>query len=84
MYEFIERIPYELTGAQMRVIREISNDMESPSPMQRLVQGDVGSGKTVVAAGRSVQGGEERLSGCDDGADGTSGGAASENFSGTV
>lgn len=50
VYEFIERLPYELTGAQMRVIREISNDMESPSPMQRLVQGDVGSGKTVVAA----------------------------------
>lgn len=48
--EFINRLPYELTDAQTRVLREIANDMESPAPMQRLVQGDVGSGKTVVAA----------------------------------
>lgn len=48
--EFIERLPYELTDAQARVLREITNDMESPAPMQRLVQGDVGSGKTAVAA----------------------------------
>lgn len=50
VYEFAERLPYELTDAQMRVLREISNDMESPSAMQRLIQGDVGSGKTAVAA----------------------------------
>lgn len=48
--EFIRQLPYELTDAQTRVLREIANDMESPAPMQRLVQGDVGSGKTVVAA----------------------------------
>lgn len=48
--EFVGSLPYELTDAQQRVLREISNDMESPAPMQRLVQGDVGSGKTVVAA----------------------------------
>lgn len=50
VYEFAERLPYELTDAQMRVLREISNDMESPAAMQRLIQGDVGSGKTAVAA----------------------------------
>lgn len=45
----IERLPYELTGAQKRVIREIVADMTSGTPMNRLLQGDVGSGKTVVA-----------------------------------
>ncbi|HHT9153687.1 MAG TPA: ATP-dependent DNA helicase RecG, partial [Candidatus Hypogeohydataceae bacterium YC40] len=41
--------PFKLTGAQERVIREIRSDMQSPRPMNRLLQGDVGSGKTVVA-----------------------------------
>ncbi len=45
----IESLPYELTAAQKRVLREIREDMKSPRTMNRLVQGDVGSGKTIVA-----------------------------------
>jgi ATP-dependent DNA helicase RecG len=44
-----ELLPFNLTGAQERVAREIYNDMQSSRSMQRLVQGDVGSGKTMVA-----------------------------------
>ena len=44
-----EELPYSLTNAQTRVVREILRDQKSPWPMNRLVQGDVGSGKTVVA-----------------------------------
>lgn len=44
-----ERIPFELTGAQKRVLREIQADMSSGRQMNRLLQGDVGSGKTMVA-----------------------------------
>ncbi|MDP2624635.1 MAG: ATP-dependent DNA helicase RecG, partial [Candidatus Peregrinibacteria bacterium] len=47
---FLEKIGFELTGAQKRVIEEISKDLSSPYPMMRLLQGDVGAGKTVVAA----------------------------------
>lgn len=48
--DFITSLPYELTGAQKRVFGEIQNDMRQKNVMNRLIQGDVGSGKTVVAA----------------------------------
>lgn len=57
---FISGLPFKLTGAQEKVIAEIKSDMASPRPMQRLLQGDVGSGKTVVATAASlmaIQGG---------------------------
>jgi ATP-dependent DNA helicase RecG len=48
--QFLASLPFDLTGAQQRVITEIAADLCRPHPMMRLVQGDVGSGKTVVAA----------------------------------
>ena len=47
---FLKALPFALTAAQARVVREIEADLARPHPMQRLLQGDVGSGKTVVAA----------------------------------
>ncbi|QQS41729.1 MAG: ATP-dependent DNA helicase RecG [Acidobacteriota bacterium] len=44
-----ELLPFELTGAQERVVAQIFDDLQSGSPMNRLIQGDVGSGKTIVA-----------------------------------
>lgn len=58
--EFVASLPYPLTGAQQTVIAEIQADMASPHPMHRLLQGEVGSGKTVVAMAAlltAVQGG---------------------------
>jgi len=48
--QFLENLPFVFTAAQQRVAEEISRDIAQPHPMQRLLQGDVGSGKTVVAA----------------------------------
>jgi len=47
--QFYENLPFAFTGAQQRVVNEILTDIQQPTPMNRLVQGDVGSGKTVVA-----------------------------------
>ena len=52
---FVERLPFTLTGAQQRVLAEIAADIAQPRPMLRLLQGDVGSGKTVVAAAVALQ-----------------------------
>jgi len=52
---FLAQLPFTLTGAQQRVTNEISADISQPIPMLRLIQGDVGSGKTVVAALGAVQ-----------------------------
>tara|TARA_R110000751_G_scaffold24143_7_gene66288 strand:- start:9276 stop:11324 length:2049 start_codon:yes stop_codon:yes gene_type:complete len=48
-------LPFRQTGAQVRAVAEISNDMSSQSPMRRMLQGDVGSGKTLVGALAAVQ-----------------------------
>jgi len=49
MSKVINQLPFRLTKAQLRVLEEIDNNMEKESSMNRLLQGDVGSGKTVVA-----------------------------------
>jgi ATP-dependent DNA helicase RecG len=51
----LERVPFKLTRAQERVWREIAHDLKRAMPMQRLLQGDVGSGKTIVAALAALQ-----------------------------
>ena len=58
MSDIINKLPFKLTNAQRRVLEEIDKDMESTKPMNRLLQGDVGSGKTVIsmcAAYKSVK-----------------------------
>jgi len=47
---FLGKLPFRLTQAQARVVAEVLRDLAEPHPMQRLLQGDVGSGKTIVAA----------------------------------
>jgi ATP-dependent DNA helicase RecG len=52
--QIVKLLPFKPTGAQKRVLKEIAQDMSHPSPMNRLMQGDVGSGKTIVAAEAAV------------------------------
>ena len=52
---FLKALPFSLTGAQRRVLDEIRTDLKAPFPMQRLLQGDVGSGKTIIAALAAAQ-----------------------------
>ncbi|MEW6761722.1 MAG: ATP-dependent DNA helicase RecG [Pseudomonadota bacterium] len=52
---FLSALPFQLTGAQQRVVKEIRADLREGYPMQRLLQGDVGSGKTVVSALAAAQ-----------------------------
>ncbi|MEO7206445.1 MAG: DEAD/DEAH box helicase, partial [Steroidobacteraceae bacterium] len=52
---FLAALPYSMTAAQQRVLREIEDDLRLPKPMLRLVQGDVGCGKTLVAALAATQ-----------------------------
>jgi ATP-dependent DNA helicase RecG len=62
VHRFHHRLPFPLTSAQRRTIGEIEKDLASPHPMHRLLQGDVGSGKTVVAVSAllvAVQGGHQ-------------------------
>jgi ATP-dependent DNA helicase RecG len=51
----LARVPFKLTRAQQRVTREIAHDLRRSTPMQRLLQGDVGAGKTIVAALAALQ-----------------------------
>ena len=53
--QLLQALPFALTGAQQKVLQEISHDLAQPHPMQRLLQGDVGSGKTIVAALAALQ-----------------------------
>ena len=76
-----QRLPFPLTAAQQRTIAEITADLGGPHPMHRLLQGDVGSGKTVVAVERAAHGGAGRPPGRADGADRGAGRAALQSAS---
>ena len=55
LQQFLAQLTFQLTNAQVKVFSEISHDLAAPYPMQRLLQGDVGSGKTIVAALAALQ-----------------------------
>ena len=67
--EFINSLPFKLTDAQQRVIFEIRRDLGQTVPMNRFGQGDVGAGKTVVAATVMVAAVKSGSTECVDGAD---------------
>ena len=61
--QLLSVLPFQLTGAQQRVLQEVNADLQLEKPMLRLVQGDVGSGKTIVAALALLQAVENNLQG---------------------
>ena len=73
---FVAELPFAPTGAQTRVIEQIARDMRRTAPMNRLLQGDVGSGKTLVAAAAIVPRAPRRHAERIDGADRDPRGAA--------
>ena len=73
----LEALPYALTGAQTRAIAEIAADMAQPTRMNRLLQGDVGAGKTLVALEGAFDRGRGGRAGGDDGPHRHSGAATS-------
>jgi len=53
--QFVQSLPFELTGAQRRALAEVTRDLDAANPMARLLQGDVGCGKTVIAAAAAAR-----------------------------
>lgn len=64
MSEIIEKLPFQLTNAQTKVLKEIEKDMEAEKSMNRLLQGDVGSGKTAVSIVSAYKAVKSRISSC--------------------
>ena len=77
---FLAALGFKLTEAQTKCCAKCARDLGGPHPMRRLLQGDVGSGKTAVAACMRADGAGKRLQRRADGADGNSGGAAFPEF----
>ena len=80
--KFLKALPFQLTDAQLKVIAEIRRDLAARHPMNRLLQGDVGSGKTVVAIAAMLLAVEGGVSDCVHGADANSSRATLRSITG--